>query len=241
MSGGDLTAMSLAAKHVFISYAHSGATELAVELCQSFALDNGAYSAWKSGKEFDLEGYAEYVDHWSGHPAFDFCVMPDVIDGDENDNARMRAAWFKYSDHWKRSAPVWHMHEPLEVLRDLVNFAERVCIGSSGEFSIVGSNGWWGRMSEAMEIACDEQGRPKAKLHGLRMLDPTIFSHLPLASADSTNVARNCGIDKSWNGPYAPKSPKARALVMMERIESHASSSRWTNSKGVTKNMELFG
>jgi len=42
-----------------------------------------------------------------------------------------------------------------------------------------------------MEVCCDADGMPKTKLHGLRMLDPVIFSHMPLSSADSCNVARN--------------------------------------------------
>ena len=96
-------------------------------------------------------------------------------------------------------------------------------------------------MAEAMGVLCDEQGRPKVQIHGLRMLDNTVFSHFPFSSADSTNVARNCGIDKAWNGPYAPKSADTRALVMMERIEAHASAKVWSGSNGMTQNNDLFG
>ncbi|ELY3796825.1 hypothetical protein SMX68_004106 [Cronobacter sakazakii] len=52
------------------------------------------------------------------------------------------------------------------------------------------------------------------------MLNPLIFTKLPLASADSTNVARNIGIDKAWSGAYAPASKETRAAVLVERIES---------------------
>jgi len=52
------------------------------------------------------------------------------------------------------------------------------------------------------------------------MLNPTIFSVLPLASADSTNVARNIKIDKAWKGTYQPKSRETRAAVLVERIEA---------------------
>ncbi|RYA96317.1 hypothetical protein DD593_26130 [Enterobacter cloacae complex sp. 742-ADZ3-9B] len=58
------------------------------------------------------------------------------------------------------------------------------------------------------------------------MLNKEIFSHVPLSSADSTNVARNIGIDKVWNGsPYAPASKETRAAVLVERIESFNSAS----------------
>lgn len=83
-------------------------------------------------------------------------------------------------------------------------------------------------MAEAMGAACDDDGRPRAKLHGLRMLDPRVFSCFPFSSADSTNVARNIGIDQAWaSNAYAPASQYTRALVLMERIERHASASRW--------------
>jgi hypothetical protein len=59
------------------------------------------------------------------------------------------------------------------------------------------------------------------KLHGLRILDPAIFGHLPLSSADTTNVSRNIGIDQAWRGTYSPPTKEARATVMRSRIESH--------------------
>lgn len=91
-----------------------------------------------------------------------------------------------------------------------------------------------------MRVVTDDAGRPITKLHGLRMLDPTVFSHFPFSSADSTNVARNIGIDSAWTGPYAPRSRYTRALIMMERIELHASAARWSG-EGAGKNQDLFG
>ena len=96
-------------------------------------------------------------------------------------------------------------------------------------------------MDKAMRVACDENGIPRAKLHVLRMLDPTIFSQLPLSSADSTNVARNIGIDQRWTGPYVPQSKETRALVLIDRIEHHASAKRYTGSMGMQMNLELIG
>lgn len=61
-------------------------------------------------------------------------------------------------------------------------------------------------MAEIMEVACDSEGYPRSKLHGLRMLDTVLFAHIPLSSADSCNVARNIGIDQAWKGSYTPKS-----------------------------------
>ena len=101
-----------------------------------------------------------------------------------------------------------------------------VCIGSSGEFATPGTARWWHRMNDAMRHACDERGRPLARLHGLRMLDPAIFSRLPLASADSTNAAVNSGsLDRF--GMYLPPTAAQRAAVIAERTESVNSAPAW--------------
>jgi hypothetical protein len=81
---------------------------------------------------------------------------------------------------------------------------------------------WWARIDQAMRVVCDYQGRPLVKMHGLRMLNPKVFTRLPFASADSTNIGRNVGIDKHWaKGNYLPPTKEARAQVMRSRIESH--------------------
>ena len=245
LSGDKATSIrALAGKHAFVSYAAPYDIEIVAEVCQSFALDNGAFSAWKSGKEMDIEGFAVWVGNWLRHPGFDFYCIPDVIDGSVEDNIKMLARWRELAGHHilQYGAPVWHLHEPLEQLTNYCRAFQRVAFGSSGEFSTVGSPKWWGRMAEAMNAACDGQGRPLAKLHGLRMLDPSIFSHLPFSSADSTNVARNIGIDQAWKGTYTPKTKETRALIMMERIESHCSANRWAgSSSGTQQNLELLG
>lgn len=244
LSGGLQTELVMQGRHAFVSYAHASTVGLVAEISQSFALDNGAFSAWKSGKNFDIKGFSDFVKKWHRHPGFDWYVMPDVIEGDHHANIKMRASWFNLvdSDIWKKGVPVWHLHEPLEVLADLCRAYPRVAFGSSGNFAQVGSKSWWGRMAEAMNVCCDEEGRPKVKLHGLRMLDPTIFSHFPFSSADSTNVGRNSGLDGRWKGPYVEcLSVKARAAVLIERIEAHASASRWAKTEHGYKNLELFG
>jgi hypothetical protein len=120
------------------------------------------------------------------------------------------------------------MHESLERLEQLSNNYVRVCIGSSGEYATVGTKNWWSRMSSAMRILCDDLGRPICKLHGLRMLNPAIFTRLPFSSTDSTNIGRNVGIDKHWkNGNYLPPTKEARAQIMRTRIESHNAPITW--------------
>ncbi len=211
--------------HAFASFRHPEQLTFAIEACQSFAVDNGAFSAWMSGEPVtDWSPYYGWVEGLARCPSFDFAVIPDVIDGSEEDNDALVEQWpFPL---WV-GAPVWHMHESTGRLARLVRSFPRVCLGSSGRFARVGTKPWWNRIAEAMDAACDGEGRPLARLHGLRMLDPRIFTRLPLASADSTNIARNIGIDSAWRGTYNPPNKDARAMVMRERIEAHQSPARW--------------
>ena len=60
------------------------------------------------------------------------------------------------------------------------------------------------------------------------MLDPEVFSRFPFASADSTNIARNIGIDGRWaRGSYTVTNKPARARIIRHRIEQTNSPSVW--------------
>lgn len=231
--GLPITPATAAAKaveggHAFVSFAHSDQLSIAVDVAQSFALDNGAFSAWKSGSPIvDWSGYYEWVSECMKYPNCDFAVIPDVIDGSEDDNDALLVE-FPFSN-WI-GAPVWHLHESFERLERLAADYPRICLGSSGEFATIGTTKWWQRMSAAMKVLCDENGSPITKIHGLRMLNPEVFTRFPFASADSTNIGRNIGIDKSWKGNYMPPTKEMRAQVMRSRIEAFNAPHRWTLS-----------
>jgi len=204
-------------RHAFVSYAHPQQIGLAAEVCQSFSLDNGAFSFWKAGKATDWRGYYEWVSKWRRHPGFDFAVVPDVIEGSEAENDALIADC-PFSRH--EAAVVWHINESIDRLVRLAHEFPTVCIGSSGEYDVSTPSKFLPRARDAIAAICDEDGYPVCKLHGLRMLNPRIFGELPLSSADSTNVARNIKIDKAWRGTYQPVSKETRAAVLVERIES---------------------
>lgn len=218
-------AKAVEAGHAFVSYAHSDQLGVAVELCQSFAIDNGAFSAWKAGQPVeDWSGFYAWAAQCKLVPACDFAVIPDVIDGNEADNDSLLAEW--PLPKWF-GAPVWHMHESMDRLERLASVWPRVCLGSSGDYSNIGTVQWWSRISQAMRVVCNDDGQPLVKLHGLRMLNHEVFTRLPFASADSTNIGRNIGIDQTWRGNYMPPTKEARAQVMRSRIESHNAPARW--------------
>lgn len=219
-------AQILIKRHAFVSFAHPEQMDVVQEVCQSFALDNGAFSAWRSGEPVsDWSGYYEWVNGLRKHPAFDFAVIPDKIDGNENDNRALIREW-PHGDFI--GAPVWHLHESLNFLAELIERFPRICLGSSGEFATVGNLKWWRRINDAMKVCCDDLGRPKTKIHGLRMLWPQAFTQIPLSSADSTNVARNIGIDSAWTGSYLPPTKAWRGMTIAERIEMHNSPATWS-------------
>lgn len=231
---------AFAGRNAMVSYSDPRQMDVAVEICHSVIGDCGSFGKWKAGLPYDFAGYMTWAAHWLRHPAVRWVIIPDKIDGTEEENDDLIAEWELPANV---SVPVYHMHESPDRLARLIDAGYvQVAIGSSGQFAEIGTRKWWRRIAEIMEVACDEDGYPLAKLHGLRMLDSTVTSHLPLHSGDSCNVARNAGIDKAWNGPYAPKSRASRATIMMDRIEAHASASRWCKqSSGVQQNMELMG
>lgn len=215
----------LAGRHSFVSFANPEQLPIAIEVCQSFALDNGAFSAWMSGNPVsDWMPFYQWVAENMNRPGFDFFVIPDVIDGDENDNDRLLKEC-PLPNHM--AAPVWHMHESNARLQYLARAYPRVCIGSSGQFSTVGTPNWWNRINEAINGIVDKNGFPITKLHGLRMLNPDVFTRIPFHSADSTMIGRNIGIDSAWKGTYQPIGKDWRAQVLASRIESYNSATHW--------------
>lgn len=226
--GGPITPVAVAVslwtgRHALVSFARPEQIEVAAEVCQDFVLDNGAFSVWRQGGTVNWPDYYRFVERWMCHPACAWALIPDVIGGTEADNDRLIAEW----PHQTFGVPVWHLHESLDRLHALCSQWPRVALGSSGEWSRPGTRDWWVRMAEAMARICDAEGRPMAKLHGLRMMNPDIFKHAPFASVDSSSIARNIGLDCWWKGQWSPKSKTVRALVLADRYESHQSSALW--------------
>lgn len=225
MSGPlDYAARFFRGRHAFVSFASPEQLGIIADVCQSFALDNGAFTQWKRGRKVDVEAYMDWVRTWDRHPGFDWAVIPDDIEGSESDNDRLLSAWDRAGIG--HGVPVWHMHESIERLQALCLGYPIVALGSSGQWPVPGKPSWWERMGDALRSVCDDYGRPMCRLHGLRMLDPEVFSRMPLASADSTNAARNGAISSKWR-TYSPPEVWQRANVVADRIESHNSAPLW--------------
>lgn len=222
--GGPITPETCAyrvwnGRHAFVSFAHPGQIELAASICQSFALDNGAFSLWKAGTQTDWPAYYDWCGEWLPHPACDWAVIPDVIGGTERDNDNLIEQW----PFGHRGVPVWHLNESAQRLANLSDQWPRVALGSAAEYDVSRPSRCIQRLAEVLPQISDDNGTPRVKLHGLRMLNPEVVTRVPLSSADSTNVARNIGIDGAWRGRNAPATKETRAQVLVERIEQHQS------------------
>jgi hypothetical protein len=216
----DTAARFLNGRHALVSYANPSELSLAVEYCQSFVVDNGAWTFANRGAVTDWRGYYEWVAELRRFPNFDWAIIPDIIGGSEADNDALLSEYPHDS-----GVPVWHANESTDRLVRLVSHYARVAIGKHPEYG-PGSLEWWKVIGRAMDACTDADGCPVAKLHGLRMLDPAVFTRLPLSSADSVSVGLNADRNGRW-GIYKPPSDHVRLAVLADRIESFNAAPRW--------------
>jgi hypothetical protein len=218
--GGPITPETCAwrvwqGRHAFVSYAEPRQIETAAGIAQSFGLDNGAFSLWRAGKPVDWQGYYAWCDEWLPHPGCAWAVIPDVIGGTEAENDKLLGEW----PFGVRGVPVWHLNESAGRLAALAADWPRVALGSAEEWDVSSPTRCLERLYAVLPAIC-RNGQPKVPLHGLRMMSNLIIAAVPLASADSTNVARTIGLNHQWaSGAYPPATKETRALVLTERID----------------------
>jgi len=211
--------LELTGRHFCVSYADPRDVTVAHEIGQSVMLDNGAFSFWRKGRATDWAGFAAWARPWLDYRTT-WAVMPDVIDGTAEDNDQLIAWLYAHArDVWERSAPVWHAHEPIERFRRLCGSYARVCIGSSGQYAVVGDDRWHRRMEQAMNTVCGDGPSP-TWLHMLRGL-ALAGSDYPFASADSTLIAQNHA------GNNTRATPPKDVRLMADRIDALQCAARW--------------
>ena len=168
-----------------VSYERPDNEKWCRKYAQSIMWDNGAFSAHTRKSKFDYEGFQRWVEPRLRHPHW--AVAPDVIGGSVEDQRDLLKTWRLPK---VLSAPVWHLHLPLDWLLELADIWPRVCFGSSQQFWKIGSPEWTRRIDEAWEYL-HLFGITHPHIHMLRAMDAASKGPWPFASADSTNVARN--------------------------------------------------
>lgn len=174
----------LAGRNFCVSFAEPRDVEVCHRIGQSVMLDNGAFTVWKQGGTVDWKAWSEWVQPWVDYRTT-WCVLPDVIGGSEEEND----ALLRFHLLVQGGVPVWHLHESLNRLKLLVLRFGRVCFGSSGAYSVVGSETWRRRVSDAFDAIVEPSGRVPwvHMLRGMAMAG----TEFPFASVDSTDIARN--------------------------------------------------
>lgn len=183
-------------------------------------LDNGAFSAWKKGCAMDAEYWSQYW-VWATEVLARVdqavAVIPDVIDGDADQNMAMILEAIDRVAHAEhRLMPVWHLHEPLEQLLRIVELGFRwIAFGSSGDYAVVGTPSWDARIDAAFDTihhACEIFDELHPRIHMMRGLGQLPRGRHPFSTADSTNVARNHSRQSRCGEPIEQ---------FRKRIESH--------------------
>lgn len=207
----------LAGRNFCVSFSDRRDIEVCHRIGQSVMIDNGAFSAWTRNATTNWDEYYKWCEPWLEYQTT-WAVIPDVVDGGEIQNDDLLAEW----PHGHRGAPVWHLHESLDRLLRLCEFWPRVCFGSSGEFSVVGSNLWHRRISAAFD-AIAPNGRVPVWVHMLRGLQ-FAGSFYPFASADSTNIAQN--------------HHRGSIVALAGYLDGRQSPGHWVSSNQLVLNME---
>ena len=99
-------------RHCLIPFAYPNQLPVAMMYGQSFIVDNSAFTYWKSGESLDVQAYIDWVSTIHRHPGFDWCLIPDVIDGTEDENRKLITTWMRSGTRIK-GVPVYHFHESL--------------------------------------------------------------------------------------------------------------------------------
>lgn len=223
----------LSGRHALVSFARKDQEYDVAECCESFVLDNGAFTTWRSGGKLDPIAVKDWYESHSWRSGFDFCLIPDVIDGTVAENDAMLDAW----DTTAESVPVFHCGEPVERLIEMSRTFRKVALGSTSAWPGIGTNGWWHEMAKLMNEFCVD-GVPRCKLHGLRMLDVNVFTKLPLHSADSSNAATNGHVLRK-TGKYPSMKSWQGSLRIAQKIEHYQSAHKWEPVEIVNQG-ELF-
>lgn len=187
---------ALTNRNCLIPFGRNEDFKRAKEMCSKIMIDNSAFSMWTKGIIVDWNEYYKWVEEI--YDDIEHFIVPDVIDGTEEENdelinnffSKVKKLRYKF-DFTLKAIPVWHIAESFERLERLMNNFDYIAFGSSGEYSELGTYEWHKRMNETMKVVCDENGKPKVKIHMLRCLNPKIFTQYPFYSGDSTNLARN--------------------------------------------------
>jgi hypothetical protein len=158
-------------------------------------LDNGAFTTWKQGHEFDEQGFWDWANAAQDLYPNAVAVIPDKIAGTEAENLMLasRAIRGGLARYPERTMFVWHTADSMEQLKTAALLFNFIAIGSCEEHDI--QKHWPEFYARARKASAFIDGVELATgrrpwVHVMRGLGK--FHKFPrFDSADSSNVARN--------------------------------------------------
>jgi hypothetical protein len=184
----------MAGKHLCVSFMYPKLARQAKHISQSVMFDNGAFSMFTQNIEVDWNKYYRWVEGYIGHPHW--AVVPDVIDGEEEDNLALIKEWPHREDC---AAVVWHLSESIDHLLKLSDLGfGKLAFGSSGDYWQIGSDRWERRIDMAFNALA--KNGPLPWCHMMRGLSVG-GKRWPFASADSTSICQQQNMDVTKSTP----------------------------------------
>ncbi len=145
-------------------------------------LDSGAYSAFNSGVEINLNEFIAFCK--ASSESWEAIAALDVIGNAE-------ASWVNYlkmRDAGVRCLPVYHFGEPEEFLARMVEECDYIGIGGVAQLGVSDALFDWLDHSFRRYI-CNPDGTPKVKVHGFAVTSIPAVKRYPWWSVDSTSWA----------------------------------------------------
>jgi hypothetical protein len=211
-------------------------------------VDNGAYSAWRSGAIKSNGLFDDDFSYWDkfAYWAADLLkrcpqavvVLPDVIDGDEASNDALMDEFTAQANlglglkiPMERTMPVWHLHESLDRLKRMVASGySYLAFGSSGQYAKCGTPEWHDRIKAAfaaIDEECSDGGEVNRRPWIHMMRAQSFADQYDFDSSDSCNVAVNhC---------YRKKDGEGHVQRMAERIANRIHASCTMQERGIDR------
>lgn len=193
----------LGARDYCVSYYRPDQVEWVNANARSWFADNGIFSAWQKGVEFNdayWQAYYDFCRRWCMDGRCSWAVIPDPIGTGTQELDYFIREW--PSDLRDHGVPVYHLDEPIHRAVALLERFGRLCVGATGEYRVILSPAFCERMDELFNAIHAGFGfiPPIHFFRGLQLLKPEY--DWPITSADSTDVARNHNLLKRFNENY---------------------------------------
>lgn len=178
-------------------------------------LDSGAFTVWNKGKPVDFEKYLKYAcetqDKW------DVIIVLDQIPGSpghknvslaERDHCA-NISWERYQIMLKagipaeKLMPVFHQGEQPKWMKKMIDNCPLIGISPANDRTPEEKKVW---LNDTMDIACNPDGTPRSRFHGLAVTSPSLMRDYPWHSVDSASWAIGPGNGRMtipyYKGPH---------------------------------------